>query len=458
MNEFEELQKEFNRLCDEQEQLSTGGFAKVFEVLDSLEESFTPQHPYTESEDNINKALELTGHSTDEDFCKAFKRNNQIIIRGKQIQRKILEKLPKPQGVNLTMITGADIENLQIQGIPKQTTNNEWLFYPMSIIAPQSLMEVLNEIIKRDGEQGKGLFANHTNIPEEDEQEDEFLLIDAFGLKCSLVPYWDELKHYNIIGDSGFFKDDFRKVLLVSLKNEISFIREHTDKPGKVKNHIITIIKEFDEMPVWGLFFQILILQGLCRWLEEIPLNECDNGYKEAQSLYNWLINRLLEKLSYFCFMPFGNEDKQILKPLCEYLYSTEVGQAIQKRLSHKLQKEQNPQTGNCNKTAITLPIELDTDKAKVLFQQIIALGYCISDGNLYRWTGTPSLFGYFVDVVSDFLNVRPSNGRLPWKLFKPVFQCSETDLATAKQAVNDYKNKNQSEPEGFLSIKNICK
>lgn len=458
MNEFEELQKDFNRLCDEQEKLSKDGFAQVFEVLDSLEDSFTPQHPYTESEDNINKALELTGHNTDKDFCKAFKRNNQIIIKGKEIQGKMLEKLPKPQGVNLTTITGADIENLQMQEISKQTASDEWLFYPMSIIAPQPLMGVLNDIIKRDGEQGKGLFANHTNIPKEDEEEDELLMINAFGLKCSLVPYWDELKHYKVIGDSGFFKDDFRKALLVSLKNEISFIREHTDKPGKVKNHIITIIKEFDEMPVWGLFFQILILQGLCRWLKEMSLNKSDNGYKEAQSLHNWLMKGLLKKLTRFCFMPFGIEDKQILKPLCEYLYSTEVGQAIQNHLSHKLHKEQNPQTGNYNKTAITLPIELDTNKAKTLFQQITDLGYCASDGNLYRWTGTPSLFGYFVDVVSDFLNVRPSNGRLPWKLFKPAFQCSETDLATAKQAVNDYRNKNQSEPEGFLPIKNLCK
>lgn len=105
-----------------------------------------------------------------------------------------------------------------------------------------------------------------------------------------------------------------------------------------------------------------------------------------------------------------------------------------------------------------TLPKELDTDEAKALFQEITDLGYCTFDGNLYQWTGTPSLFGYFVDIVSDFLNVRPSNGRLPWRLFKPTFQCSDTDISTAKQAVNDYKNKNQSEPEGFLSIKNICK
>lgn len=105
-----------------------------------------------------------------------------------------------------------------------------------------------------------------------------------------------------------------------------------------------------------------------------------------------------------------------------------------------------------------TLPEKLDTKEAKALFQKIIDLDHCVSDGNVYKWTGTPSLFGYFVDVASDFLNVRPSNNRLPWKIFKIAFQCSDKDISTAKQAVNDYKNKELSEPEGFLDIKNLCK
>lgn len=104
------------------------------------------------------------------------------------------------------------------------------------------------------------------------------------------------------------------------------------------------------------------------------------------------------------------------------------------------------------------LPEKLDTEKSKTLFQKIIDLKYCISDGNVYKWTGSPSLFGYFVDVASDFLNVRPSNNRLPWKIFKIAFQCSDTDISTAKQAVNDYRNKGLSEPEGFLDIKKLCK
>ena len=39
---LEELQARFEALCDEQEQLPREGFAKVFEVLDGMEETFTP--------------------------------------------------------------------------------------------------------------------------------------------------------------------------------------------------------------------------------------------------------------------------------------------------------------------------------------------------------------------------------------------------------------------------------
>ncbi len=97
------------------------------------------------------------------------------------------------------------------------------------------------------------------------------------------------------------------------------------------------------------------------------------------------------------------------------------------------------------------LPPKLDNEEARKAFEMVT---YCQRDNELYIWTGTSSLFGYFVDKASDKLGVRPSNDRIPWKIFQQAFQCSDTDIATAKQAVNDYKNKGISEPEGFLEIK----
>lgn len=104
---------------------------------------------------------------------------------------------------------------------------------------------------------------------------------------------------------------------------------------------------------------------------------------------------------------------------------------------------------------SLALPIQLDTEEAKSLFGKI---KYCVKDGDLYKWNGSPSLFGYFVDKTSDILNVRQSNNRLPWKIYKEAFQCSEKDISTARQAVNGYKNKMLSEPDGFLDIKNACR
>ncbi|MEG0580463.1 MAG: hypothetical protein RR490_11150, partial [Niameybacter sp.] len=117
-DEYKALRLKYERLSDEQEQLPRVGFAKVFEALDGLEEEFIPQHPYTKNEDNINKALELTGHSADEAFCKAFKRNNQIMIEGKDIQANGLMQIAK--------------ESYEQIEEPK-SEQKEWRFYPTSI-------------------------------------------------------------------------------------------------------------------------------------------------------------------------------------------------------------------------------------------------------------------------------------------------------------------------------------
>ena len=103
----------------------------------------------------------------------------------------------------------------------------------------------------------------------------------------------------------------------------------------------------------------------------------------------------------------------------------------------------------------VDFPKELNTDEAIKLFDK---LKWCTKDGSFYKWEGSSSLFGFFVDLASDKLNLRPSNGRIPWKIFKVAFQRSESEIETAKQAVNGYKNKGLSEPEGFLELKKACK
>ena len=247
--ELEELTTKFNALCDEQEKLPREGFAKVFEVLDGMEETFTPQHPYTENEDIINKALEITGHSNDKAFCEAFKRNNQIMIEGKKIQAKGLEII-------------AMLECEKMREEPKSP--NEWQFVPIRIFAPKEIMDnVINPIMEKDAKEGKGLYGNNTDIPEEDESLDDwFFEVEAYGIKCNLEPIYRELQIFGVL-DSILKSENIRKYYLQTFKGLVCFIRDNTDKPNKIRNTIATTLKRLDEIPAFGLLLQILLLQSL---------------------------------------------------------------------------------------------------------------------------------------------------------------------------------------------------
>lgn len=393
--EYEELTAKFNALCDEQENLPREGFAKVFEVLDGMEETFTPQHPYTENEDIINKALERTGHSDDEAFCKAFKRNNQIMIDGKKIQAKGLEILAMQQ-------------YKKIKEEPKSP--NEWQFVSINIVAPKQIQEeIIAPMIEADAKEGKGLFQNVSDIEEESEDEDALLMVEIYNCKATMTRYWDELKQFGVIGkgkSDAFFKYEFRTILLNVLNELATFMRQNTDKPAQTKNHIASTIKTFDKMPIWGLFFQILTLQGLCRWLESVNISEGDNGFDEAKSLHGWLCEILVDKEVAFCYMPFGDEDKKQLKPLCNFLQSTEIGKEVQNFIFGS-DKESEPQQENNTPMAgeLTLPSKLDTERARRYFAKAIEAQYIKKTESGLQWVfgsdrGRKVSLGYFIQKV----------------------------------------------------------
>lgn len=103
-------------------------------------------------------------------------------------------------------------------------------------------------------------------------------------------------------------------------------------------------------------------------------------------------------------------------------------------------------------------PNVLNTERAKFIFESAIEKGLLIVDGDKYRWNDTASLYGYFVDKTSDFLDIRQSNNRIPWKTYEPIIINHSELLATARQAVNDYNNKGLSPPEGDDIVNDICK
>lgn len=209
---------------------------------------------------------------------------------------------------------------------------DEWKFTAIDIAAPSFMHDFIYQSLKNDMENGKGLFANITDISREDEADDDFFIIEAYGLKCSLEPFYRDLQQYGIL-DSLLSEPIFRKGLLSTLKETILFIKDNTTTPNKVRNYIADTISCFDKMPGWGLLFQTLLLQGQCKWFEDININEGDNGFDEAQNMYNWICERLFEKEICFCSFFWGDGDKERLKPLCNYLNSTTMGQMVQKAL-----------------------------------------------------------------------------------------------------------------------------
>lgn len=387
------IKREFDKLCDEQESLYKPEFEAVFKELHKLDTTLTKNYPCTKDEALLNEALRVAGFEADEAFCTDFKKYNTLFVEGKELQVEGLKLLAS--------------------SYPKQEKQVEgWHFVPITIAGKKELVEVADDIMKRDAQEGKGLFANMTKIPQEDEALDEFLGVEAYGLKCSFVPFLDELKQYGIVsGEKPFFSDEMTRGLFAFLKKAATYLKENTDKPQAIKNEIARLVKRFDGIPILGLFFQILFLQGLCRLLEGVNINEGDNGYNEACSLYEWLLELLVEKEVEFCFKPYGEKDLEILKPLCGYLMSTQIGQEVQKRLSPEPQPEQTtdaqslnpepeqaapePQQEHTEPTASTIPTINDTDNEKLVFGNALQKQYMTLQEGCYKWTLTKSLLAY---------------------------------------------------------------
>lgn len=149
------------------------------------------------------------------------------------------------------------------------------------------------------------------------------------------------------------------------------------------------------------------------------------------------LINQKLSGKGLFFHLPSGERDR--LKKERERLYNSLKQKA---GLLHQNQQDK---------------VFLN-DSAKRLFSNAISKGLIDSDGDKYKWNDTASLYGYFVDKTSDFLGIRPSNDRLPWKKYETIITNHSKLLATAKQAVNDYKNKGLPPPEGDDKVNDICR
>ncbi len=303
-------------------------------------------------------------------------------------------------------------EKTQVEQEPTQ--QGGWRFYPVTIVAPKWIMEqIIYPQLEADAYEGKGLYENITTTPLEDVSEDDFAMVEVYDCKASFTRYFDELKQFGVMArgnTDAFLSGTMKHLLLELLKDLALYVKEHTDTPAQTKNYILEKVKMLDKMPIWGLFLQILVLQGLCRWLESVTFNEGDKGFNEAQSFYDWLSDVLLEKETSFCFGFYGDKDKERLKPLCDYLCTTNVGKAVQQALfgnveptAEALNQPEGTYAPADEKNTLKtqkkeLPPELDTPEARALLQKVIDAGYC--DESLHWFSGIDQWKEVYVQLI----------------------------------------------------------
>lgn len=341
---WQELQAKFKALCDEQEKIYNPQFESIFAALYEIDEGqraiyntngWDMGQPLPDKADEglITQAIKKAGFAKKKTIAEGFLKYANTTIEGKRLQ------------VKMTLQNAKELVPLQ----PPVVAG--WVFRPaVNFIAPVELHNTINKVVS--DEALKGVFDSITDIDNEsvDELLDELLMAEAFNVPCSLIHYTEKLKQYNVIlGQNSFFDKDCTRLLLATLKEAILSLKEYTDQPNRLKKAIADIVKRFDDVKVWGIFFQILLLQGLCDMLERLDINEGESGFDEAQELYNWVFEMLFEKMYWFACVSsitYGDGDLLRLEPLCAYLMSTKAGQLVQQYLT---QEPQQQNTKCCN-------------------------------------------------------------------------------------------------------------
>lgn len=173
------------------------------------------------------------------------------------------------------------------------------------------------------------------------------------------------------------------------------------------------------------------------------------------------LIRRCLWKIhNYALSAIWGVSDEDIEN--CTYYVNSVEGVCRNSNTGELLPRptDNAPEDGETltNAPTMGLPSEFDTPEAKKIFDELVKLNYCKRDGAVYQWTATNALFGYMVWKVSDKLEIRHDNDRLPWDIFQRAFTLTDRQIRTAKNATSKVKNKQQNEPTGYDEIDRLCK
>lgn len=430
--QWEANKAKLEQLCTEQEGLYAPEFERVFtalyEIAPDQREVYNTHGwnmgavlPEAIDTDTLNRALSVTGVS--DEVRRDFIRYAEIVLQGKRLMQQ-------------NALLNIEIE---MTNRPQEEQPEGWRFYPINIIADPDLHSIIAEVLEQDAQKGEGLFTNITEIAElPDEALDEWLGVEVYNVVCSFQPYLGELNRYGVTGQT--LGKEFTRYLFAYLKEISDYIKTNTDKPEAVKKYVFEAIKNLDGIKIWGLIFQILTLQGLLSLLENCTLKEGENGYKEAQELANWLGELLTYKLIRFVFTPYGENDKKRLQPLCDFLYNTEVGRAVQQVIFERDKcdtPDLNEPTDTANETTVTLPTlpeELNTDRVRKYFTRAVGYGYMRPTDNGYKWEfggkrGALARLGYFL-----YKTLCPTNTeQIPQQAVNRLFGVCRIDSAISQ-------------------------
>lgn len=393
---WDENKAVFERLCTEQEDLYNPDFERVFTALYEIDPDQREVYntrvwdmgatlPETVNTDTLNRALQAVGVVGDE--AARFVRYAEVVLQGKKIMQ-----------ANALLNLQIEMEKHQQQHTERVSPEG-WRFYPIHIIASQQYLTPICEELQRQALQGDGIFKNFTEIAERpDETLDMFLGVEVYNVKCNFQLFLSKLQKYRVTG--GTLGKKFTHNLFDILNEIANYIKNNTDKPQGVRGHILGIVEALDNVPIWGCIFQILILQGLISLLENCTLNEGDNGFNEAQDLCNWLGELLSDKVYWFAMTGavYSDEDWKRLQPLCDFLYNTDIGRAVQEYIfkDEATDEEQpdSPEADTLNGT-LYLPSELDTDRAREYFTRAVEVGYMTTNDTTAQWLSAVARLGY---------------------------------------------------------------
>lgn len=339
-----------------------------------------------------------------------------------------------------------------------------WFFVPRAILVDEEQEKTIVERLKRDEIVVKGFFPNDTMIKKEDELIDPFLNAEKYEINQSLVKWFDTLKSHKIISsENSFFNEEQTRQLFNLVCHCSKFIKDNQNKPIHLKNQLIDLIKGFDEIPIWGLFFQILTLQGICTMFESLTICQGEKGFDEAQSLYNWVVRALIEKLVFFSNCYFTGKDLKMIAPLCEYLCTTKAGQIVQKDIIDRYYTDPKEKTSSVAiespqkaiENEYTLPTINNTDEERKVFKKAIGAGLMEICGQGYKWKRSNVLLAYMCGRLycGDKIAVDDTTKQLMYK--KGIGSFHETSI----NKLFDVKNIGQSRrqikytPKGYEDI-----